>query len=120
MSNAADSVANLVGYIYGICIEKKIAENPQLPIGKINSEQFLKGVAMALSADNESESALLGIVAGMEIRKNLNSIEKETKLKCPDKQTLTGFCQGFLKKDSLSEVDAEELLNKILLEHYSE
>lgn len=117
MKSVSDSTSYLLGYLYGSSIENSISRGSLPLVANANRLEFEKGVAMALAADSLTVDVLYGIMAGLELRRNLEAVSDDIEpVKWDRELAFKGFYQGLNRSvsSSLPPQVAEDELNRIL------
>ncbi len=120
LDSSADSASYLMGYIYGCGLENVIAQGKLPELDNIDPNQFEKGFAMAMAADSTQKSLLYGIMLGLELRNNMNSVSRDIDLQWNSSLAYKGFYQGLHRSvtTAMPAPMAEEQLNRLLQPYF--
>lgn len=116
LETVPDSASYLMGYIYGAGVDNMVSRGRIPELEGIDHKEFEKGVAMALGADSTQLSLLYGIMIGLELRGNMQSVSRDIELEWNLPLTFRGFYQGVngTVTDTLTASGAEAALNDLL------
>lgn len=122
LSNAADSSAYLMGYVYGGQISGMVSDGRLAAMSAYDPKDIERGFAIALEADSTTLGTLYGIMLGLEMRSTTDRFSYETGLDLDNRLIYKGFYQGFNRTvpSSLPIPLAEEQLNRLLVSHYAD
>lgn len=120
LNSSPDSASYLMGYIYGARLNIMMAKKRLPELENIDRQDFEKGIAMALAADSTQLGTLYGIMLGLELRGNMNSVSKDIDLKWNMPLTYKGFYQGMNGSipGALPVPLVEEQLNRLLQPYF--
>lgn len=119
-TNADDSIAYLMGYIYGESFGKTLEKEEKRGL-TTDRQQFETGVAMVLHADSSDISLLKGIMMGITLRQALERLDDDTSLDWDSTLAYKGMYDGLNRTvvNRLPIDAAEESLNRLLYRYFS-
>lgn len=110
----ADSISNLLGQLYADDYWKMAQTDSATFAGKDALEQYRRGIEKGLSAENESDAYIAGLLTGLDIvRYSRDRLEPDYNVKVSSSELMKGLKYGLQTDSTVNLEEVQTMMNDI-------